>query len=595
MQGSLRLASALAVAVAVIAAAALWPDRPRSTRSSARPVTTDRAAPVPDPADFSPAAREQLGAGMFAASSDDADHDTTLPIADPAHVLVSFEDGTSTEERNAIVRANGGRVTGTIGSTHVIAIPDGTSVPDMLEGFAEYPGVAFVEPNLKLQIVAGSNDTFFPGNVSASTDLWGLHNTGQNGGTPDADIDAPEGWDVAGIGGSSAWPPAPSLTVGVIDTGADRSHPDLLGRFVDACSNALRGTGTLEAGCPDAHGHGTHASGTIAAIGNNGVGVTGVAPNARVLMCKALSDDGSGWTSDIAACVTSMVAQRHALGIRVISMSLGGPASSTLHSAVSQAASVGILVVAAAGNDGNSTLSYPAGYESVVSVAATDRNDGRASFSNANSKVEVSAPGVGIVSTVPRSVVAGGYAVWSGTSMATPHVAGAAALLSWETGLVGLALRSAVAAATDDIGPPGRDPSFGYGRINLCKALGGCGADAEASPSPGLSPTPTATGTVTPSAAPVVTPVPVAKGSVRGTAYRAGRTRSRVAVFYAGPTRGSVKTSRTGRFTADLAPGTYKLTAAYGRKACRATRSSGPTRITVEVTSGTTKTVRWYC
>jgi subtilisin family serine protease len=342
-------------------------------------------------------------------------------------------------------------------------------------------------------------------------------------------------------------------------------------------------------------------SGTIAAIGNNGIGVTGVAPNARVLMCKALAADGSGWTSDIAVCVNDIVAKSAMLGIHVISLSIGGPASSVLQSAVALAASKGILVVAAAGNDGNSTLSYPAGYDGAISVAATDRNDARASFSNVNSKVEVSAPGVDIVSTVPDSIVAGGYGVWSGTSMATPHVAAVAALISWKRGLVGSALRSAVDAATDDLGTQGRDATFGYGRINLCKAMGGCGAGATPSPTaaptptPSPSPSPAASASPTPRPTPAPTPVPVQKGTLTGTAYRGGAARSGAVVSYAGPARGSVTTSSNGRYTASLPPGTYKVTATYGGRTCRAGGTSGPTSVSTGVTSGATTTVYWYC
>ncbi|HMC53250.1 MAG TPA: S8 family serine peptidase, partial [Acidimicrobiales bacterium] len=316
-------------------------------------------------------------------------------------------------------------------------------------------------------------DPYFPGNGgNAGTDLWSLENNGQNGGTPGADIKAPEGWALAGIGGSGPWPAASNFTVGVVDTGVDLTHPDLAGKLVTPCYQALNGGGPLQPGCTDDNGHGTHVSGIIAADGNDGIGTVGVAPNARIYMCKALDSSGSGWTSDEVTCLDELVSKHASYNLNVINLSLGSAdPSQSEQAAMDAAANAGVLVVAAAGNDGTAQIDYPAGYGSVVSVGATDRNDARAWYSNANSKVEVSAPGDHIVSTVP-----GGYEVMSGTSMATPHAAGVAALASWKTGLTGGALRGLLDTSVDDLGVPGRDPVFGFGRVNLCKALGGCGA-----------------------------------------------------------------------------------------------------------------------
>jgi subtilisin family serine protease len=155
-------------------------------------------------------------------------------------------------------------------------------------------------------------------------------------------------------------------------------------------------------------------------------------------------------------------------------MSLGGGASATLKNAVANAwkngAANGSVLVAAAGNDGNSIVNYPAGYPEVVSVAATDHSDARASFSNMNADVEVAAPGVSVLSTIPG----GQYARLSGTSMATPHASGVAAVL-WQLFPADTAasIRGRLTAAVDDLGAAGRDTSFGFGRVNLCKAAGG--------------------------------------------------------------------------------------------------------------------------
>jgi serine protease len=210
-------------------------------------------------------------------------------------------------------------------------------------------------------------------------------------------------------------------------------------------------------------------------------------------MCRALDADGSGWSADIAACVEHLVERSSALSMRVISMSLGGGSSKTMRAAVEHAEASGLLVVASAGNDGDSTARYPAAYPSVVSVAATNSMDRHASFSNANDDVELAAPGVGIVSTVPRfrsdGRVASDYQALDGTSMAAPHVAAVAAVAAHHRpDLDVYELRRALQQSADDLGPLGRDPEFGYGRINLARALGGGLAGRTRQPTPDEAP-----------------------------------------------------------------------------------------------------------
>jgi len=196
----------------------------------------------------------------------------------------------------------------------------------------------------------------------------------------------------------------------------------------------------------------------------NGRGVTGVAFNSPLSICKALSGPlGQGTTADVASCITWETDR----GAKVISMSLGGGPSTTLQNAVRYAASHDVLIVAAAGNDGNATLNYPAAYAEVVSVAATDARDVRASFSNANSDVEIAAPGVNILSTYND----GGYRVLSGTSMATPHVSGVGAVIrTRHPTFTAAQARAKLDASVDDKRPVGRDPQYGLGRVNLAKA-----------------------------------------------------------------------------------------------------------------------------
>ena len=408
---------------------------------------------------------------------------------DDRHILVRFRPGTAGSERAAAHRRNGARTENALRPerVEVVRLARDDTVEAALVRYRRNPNVEFAEPNRAVTVTVTPNDPYFPGNGSLSGhDLWGLHNTGQNSGSDDADIDAPEGWDAFATSGSP-WP-TDDYAVGVIDTGINAAHEDFAGKSIDPCYSALTGTGTLSSGCADTdvlRSHGTHVSGTIAASANNGKGISGAAPNARLYMCKALGADGTGYVADVVACMNEIVAKRDTHKIRVLSMSLATPtATKTLEAAVDNAWTNGVLVVAAAGNDGDTTVNYPAGYANAVSVAASDRNDARASFSNANPDVELSAPGVAVLSTV----MSGGYEAWSGTSMATPHAAAAAALLSRKSGKTGQALRDALDAGVDDLGPAGRDPAFGFGRVNLCLALGGCAA-ATADTTPPAAPT----------------------------------------------------------------------------------------------------------
>jgi thermitase len=326
--------------------------------------------------------------------------------------------------------------------------------------------VAYAEPNKILRTTAIPNDPLFG-------QLYGLNNTGQTGGAPDADIDAPEGWDAAGLGTFAA---TGGVKVGIVDTGIQATHEDLTGKVANCARSQglIPGVigGSIQVGsCADDNGHGTHVAGTITANANNGKGVSGVAFNSPLVICKALGGPlGVGSTSDVANCITWV----HDQGAKVISMSLGGGQSSTLQQAVNYAwqngGANGSVLVAAAGNDGDATLNYPAAYPNVVSVAATDNRDQRASFSNANSDVEVAAPGVDVLSSYNN----GGYETLSGTSMATPHASGTAAII-WDGNPTATAAQivAKLDAATDDLGAPGRDTSFGFGRVNLLKAATG--------------------------------------------------------------------------------------------------------------------------
>jgi len=325
--------------------------------------------------------------------------------------------------------------------------------------------VLYAEPNYVYRTLAQiPNDPRFG-------ELYHLHNTGQAGGRADADIDAPEGW---GMRDNLIGFPATNggVKIGIVDTGIMLDHEDFAGRSIECAGVRSTGLFVLElfadptivpGQCADDNGHGSHVAGIIGARANNGAGVAGVAFDSPLAVCKSGGGIfGGSPVAGIANCIT-WLSER---GAKIISMSIGGiTRSAALDSAIA-AASQKSLLISAAGNDNSSNLSYPGGYPEVVSVAATERNDARASFSNFNDDVELSAPGVDVLSTMKD----GTYILLSGTSMATPHVAGVAALIAAQ-GSTPAQWRAKLQRSVDDLGAPGRDPQFGFGRINLAKAL----------------------------------------------------------------------------------------------------------------------------
>ncbi|MFH1219248.1 MAG: S8 family serine peptidase [Candidatus Eisenbacteria bacterium] len=291
--------------------------------------------------------------------------------------------------------------------------------------------IQYIEPNYVLFALETPNDPRF-------SELWGLNNTGQTGGTADADIDAPQAWDV--FTGSS------SVLVCIIDTGLDYNHPDLA---ANAWTNPgeIAGNGIDDDGNGhiddihgwdfynndndpfDDHGHGTHCAGTIGGVGNNGIGVAGVNWTVKIMSCKFLSSGGSGSTT---GAINSIEYALTIPNLKIMSNSWGGGGfSQALMDAITAAYNHGVLFVCAGGNYvGNTdiTPNYPSCYNvpNVMSIGATDHNDEIADFSAYGAvTVDFFAPGVDILSTTPGNT----YSVFSGTSMACPHTAGVAALV----------------------------------------------------------------------------------------------------------------------------------------------------------------------
>lgn len=320
---------------------------------------------------------------------------------------------------------------------HHVRIKDGVGIETAIKKYKANPNIEYAEPNYLRAASVIPRDTDFKS-------LWGLNNTGQTGGTLDADIDGPEAWDITT--GSS------NVVVAVIDTGVDYTHSDLAANmwknpgetgdgketngidddgngYIDDVSgiNAITGSGNPM----DDYFHGTHVAGTIGAVGNNKTGVTGVNWNVKIMALKFLDASGYGSDSNAVKCF-EYVRMMKATGINIVATSNswgGGGYSQALFDAIY--AQRDVLCVAAAGNSNISTddmPNYPSCFElpNIIAVAATDSSDARAYFSNyGRTTVHIGAPGVDILSTVPGN----SYETYKGTSMATPHVSGVAALL----------------------------------------------------------------------------------------------------------------------------------------------------------------------
>lgn len=297
---------------------------------------------------------------------------------------------------------------------------------------------------------------------------------------PPNDPKLPEQWALARVEAPAAWriqAGSPALRVGVIDSGADLKHPELAGKIASETFNAL----DLSAPPLDDHGHGTHCAGVVAAMTGNGQGVAGAAPGVGLLIARVLNkSETQGSDATIARGI--VWATDH--GAKVLSISLEIPGRSpVLESALDYALAHDVLVVAAAGNekhllDHQAAPALPASYPGVLAVAATDAEDKPASFTNFGPAVSLAAPGVDILSTLPTYKVFAplprplGYGTMSGTSMAAPLVAGAAALVrSQFPALTRAQVKARLEASADDLGAPGFDPVYGHGRLNIRKAV----------------------------------------------------------------------------------------------------------------------------
>lgn len=361
----------------------------------------------------------------------------------------------------------------------------GVTIRQAIATLTGRPGIRYAEPNYLRYTTATPNDTYY------ATKQYGPQKVRMD-----------LAWDT--------WQPQTMKVVAIVDTGIDLNHPDLSDVLYRDGSGNVIGYNAIDTSQPpiDDHDHGTHTAGIAAAHINNGTGIAGIAgwnPNVagsnayvRVMPVKVLAANGNGDDSQVSAGIHFAVDH----GASVISMSLGGPASSTtLSDAVAYATSHDVVVCAAAGNYGVNSLFYPAAYPDVLSIAATDNTDTLASFSNYGTWVKVAAPGVNIYSTLPTYVGAANYGTnygyLSGTSMATPHVAGEAVMLRSAFPALTLQQVNALIIGNTDTYHPysGHTIASGGGRINVNKALLSAAAGTGAIISVSMAPNPVTGGT----------------------------------------------------------------------------------------------------
>ncbi len=368
----------------------------------------------------------------------------------PGQIWVKFKPGFGGPSAQRALAAQSLSVAGAIPALDVlkVAVKPGQEL-EQVAALRTNPNVLYAEPNY----VVHAADTI-PNDVYYDSQ-WAL-----------PQIDAPAGWDYT-TGDSG-------VTIAIVDSGIDLNHPDFAcpGKLTTARWNFVGNDDNPD----DDYGHGTHVAGIAASCSDNYIGVAGLAWGARLMPVKALDANGYGSYAGVAAGIIYAVDH----GANIINLSLGGPDDSvTLADAVQYAYSHNRLVVAAAGNTGGDVL-YPAAYPQALAVTATDSLDGIYWSASYGPQLDIAAPGVDVYSTYPANIYSylhpwcygRSYCSLTGTSMATPYVSGLAALLwSFDHSLTADRVRAVIQSTADDLGDPGWDDIFGYGRINAARAL----------------------------------------------------------------------------------------------------------------------------
>jgi subtilisin family serine protease len=386
---------------------------------------------------------------VFPSSPDDTGSDDTGDLPDGmSRKIVVFKSGTGETAKETVIRRSGATKIRSLSLVNAVAI---ITSPTSEVALLERSEVVRIDPDAIVTTQAKPPSP--PGQDKkpkpepepepqpAQQEPWGITH-----------IEAPDAWGISMGSG---------IKMAILDTGIQLDHPDLK-------TNIKGGINIINSqkSPADDNGHGTHVAGIIGALDND-IGVVGVAPDVQLYAVKVLNKQGSGYVSDIISGLTWCIDN----GIDVVNMSFGSSTDvKAFREAVKAAHNAGMVLVAAAGNSGPKmdTVSYPAKYVEVIAVSATDSEDSIASFSSRGSEIELAAPGVTIKSTYTGS----SYKVFSGTSMAAPHVAGVAALVWADNGrLTNEGVRSVLHEAATELGTPGRDSYYGFGLVNAYRAV----------------------------------------------------------------------------------------------------------------------------
>ena len=353
----------------------------------------------------------------------------------PGELLIQVKPGVKKGDVDKLLNGHGAATAGEIENIRVrrIKVPE-HALEQVKKALSKNPNIQFVEENFIAEAAYVPNDVQYPSQ-------WHLPM-----------IAAPGGWDLT--------TGSPSVPIAIIDSGVDPTHPDLAGNLIAGYNFAGNNTDTQ-----DVLGHGTAVAGSAAAMTDNITGVAGVAWNSPIMPLVVFDTDGSASYYDTARAINYAADQ----GVRIMNISLGGSSySSTLQTAVNYAWNKGAVIIASAHNYSTDTPYSPAACTNVVAVSATTSSDTLASFSNYGTWVDITAPGVSILTTSRG----GGYGNWSGTSFSSPITAGVAALiLSANPSLTNAQVVDILTRNADDIGTTGFDIYFGYGRVNALQSI----------------------------------------------------------------------------------------------------------------------------